>query len=259
MTDPWAGSAGRRFVDEHYASTRGQVRTRVVDRHLRAHLPPAPAAVIDVGGGAGTQSLLLARRDYEVVLVDPSTAMLDRARSSLAREPAAVAERVTLLEAPGEHASAVIGGRRFAGVLCHGVLPYVADPDRLIAVLCGLAQAGGIVSILSKRADTLAVRPALEGRWADALNAFDATTEINALGLFTRGHTIDGLGAQLAVHGVVPQAWYGVRLFSDRLPGDHDVMSDELDDIVAVEFEASRRDPYRQLSRLFHLIGRRRT
>ena len=28
--------------------------------------------------------------------------------------------------------------------------------------------------------------------------------------------------------------------------------------VLAVELEASRRDPYRQMSRLFHLLGRRR-
>jgi hypothetical protein len=31
----------------------------------------------------------------------------------------------------------------------------------------------------------------------------------------------------------------------------------ELADILAVEWEAGRRDPYRRLSRMFHLIGRK--
>jgi hypothetical protein len=33
---------------------------------------------------------------------------------------------------------------------------------------------------------------------------------------------------------------------------------DQNADVLAVELEASRRDPYRQPSRLFHLVGRRR-
>jgi hypothetical protein len=32
---------------------------------------------------------------------------------------------------------------------------------------------------------------------------------------------------------------------------------DQVAATVAVELEASRRDPYRQLSRVFHLVGRR--
>ncbi len=61
----------------------------------------------------------------------------------------------------------------------------------------------------------------------------------------------------LAEHGVRPEAWYGVRLFVDHLHDDRTAGAAELAQIVAVEHEASRRDPYRQLSRLFHLVGRR--
>ncbi|MGI8751930.1 MAG: SAM-dependent methyltransferase, partial [Acidimicrobiales bacterium] len=53
----------------------------------------------------------------------------------------------------------------------------------------------------------------------------------------------------------------GVWLFVDWLefsgakldPGD----SQQVAATAAVELEASRRDPYRQLSRVFHLVGRK--
>lgn len=255
--DPWAGDAGRRFVDEHYRSVRGRVRTQVVDQHLRSHLPAAPAPVVDIGGGAGTQSLPLARRGHRVTILDPSAAMLDRARRALANESTTVAERVDLIEASGEHALAAVGDADFAAVLCHGVIPYVADPRPFVGVLCALARPGGIVSILTKNARTLAVRPALEGRWADALRAFDATVEVNSLGLRTRADTVEGLTDLLADHDVRREAWYGVRLFVETMPEDRAPSTSELSEVVEVEHEASRRDPYRQFSRLFHLVGRR--
>jgi SAM-dependent methyltransferase len=213
--------------------------------------------VIDIGGGAGTQSLPLARRGHPVTIVDPSAAMLDRARRALAAEPSAVAERVELIEAPGEQARAAVGDAHFAAVLCHGVIPYVTEPGPFVAVLCALARPGGIVSILAKNAQTMAVGPALNGRWRDALRAFDASEEINALGLRTRADTVDDLTALLSAHGVHREAWYGVRVFAETVPPDRTAGDAELDEIVAVEHEASRRDPYRQLSRLFHLVGRR--
>jgi hypothetical protein len=60
---------------------------------------------------------------------------------------------------------------------------------------------------------------------------------------------------------VEPLQWYGVWLFTDWLdfsgveldPDD----TEKLQQIAAVELEASRRDPYRQLSRPFHLVGRK--
>lgn len=244
-------------MDRHYGSLRGRVRTYVIDRHLRAHLPPPPAALVDVGGGAGNQSLPLARAGYHVTLADPSAAMLERAEANLAREDKRVRDRVRLVQTAGEVAPRVLGGARFAGVLCHGVIMYLPDPAPFARALAELAEPGGIVSVVAKNARTLASRPALDGDWREALALFDADREVNRLGLQTRADTVEGLTATLAEHGVELIAWYGVRLFTDRWTPQSRAEGRD-DEVFAVELEASRRDPYRQLSRLFHLVGARR-
>jgi len=257
--DEWAPLV-ERFADGHYGSLRGQVRTHVIGEHLRAHLSPPPAELVDVGGGAGNQSIPLARLGYQVTIVDPSPAMLQRAADRLAAEPPEVSRNVRLVTGDAETASEVLGGQRFAGVLCHGVIMYVADPGPFTAALAALAAPGGIVSLVAKNARCLAARPALEGRWAEALAAFDpATRQVNGLGLDTRADTVDGLTELLAQAGVRPLAWYGVRLFTDGwTPAQPSAgTSPPVDTVFAVELEASRRDPYRQLSRLFHLVGQR--
>ena len=212
--DPWAPLAGP-FVDGHYGSLRGRVRTYVIDQHLRWHLPDPPASVVDVGGGAGHQALPLARAGYQVTVVDSSPAMLARAERSVSREPENVRRRVTLLQSSGEAAPDVVGGRRFAGVLCHGVLMYLEDPTPMVCALADLADDGGVVSIAAKNQHCLAVRPALAGRWAEALAAFDASRQVNGLDVDTRADTVEGLSEMLIEHGVEPTAWYGVRLFTD--------------------------------------------
>jgi SAM-dependent methyltransferase len=242
-------------VESVSASVKGRVRVHVVHQHLLAHLPGPPAAVVDVGGGAGHQSLPLARLGYEVTIVDPSPAMLARAADALDREDAATRGRVRLVEASGEQAPEALTGNRFAAVLCHGVLMYVEEPEPFLAALCGLAAPSAVVSIVAQNARTGAVRPALEGRWADALAAFDSRREVGILGLATRADTVEELTALLARYGVQRQAWYGVWLFTDGWA--RDLQPAHLDDIVAVELEASRREPYRQLSRLFHVLGRK--
>jgi SAM-dependent methyltransferase len=242
------------YVRSISESLKGRVRVHVVHRQLLAHLPAPPAAVVDIGGGAGHQSLPLARLGYEVSIVDPSPAMLAKAAEALRREEPAVQHRVRLVEASGEQAPEVLAGRTFDAVLCHGVLIYVEQPEPLVAALCALAAPGGVVSIVAQNAKTFAVRPALEGRWADAPAAFDARREVGILGLETRADTLEELTALLADHGVDRLAWYGVWLFTDGWT--REVPPDSLDDVLAVELEASRRDPYRQLSRLFHLVGR---
>ncbi len=243
------------FVDGAYASVKGQVRTHVIHQHLLAHLREPPASVLDVGGGAGHQSLPLARLGYEVTILDPSATMLARAAQRLSAEPTAVRRRVRLVQAAGEAAEAATGGELFDAVLSHGVLLYLKRPEPMVRALCRRAAPGGIVSIMALNAKTLAIRPALDQRWNDALTAFDATGELGVLGTDTRGDTVEHLSMLLRHSGVTAEAWYGVWLFSDWL--DLPATATDIAAVAEVELQASRRDPYRQLSRVFHLLGRR--
>jgi S-adenosylmethionine-dependent methyltransferase len=253
--DRWASLADR-FVDEAYASVKGQVRTHVLHSHLVEHLPPPPAAVLDVGGGAGHQSLPLARDGYEVTLLDSSPAMLEKAEQRLASESAAVRGSVRLVHAEGEAAGQATGGRLFDAVLCHGVLMYLDQPDTLVASLCRCLAPNGLVSLMALNARALAIRPALLRRWSDALAAFDSGGERGVLGVDTRADTVEGLSELLRAHRVEPQGWYGVWLFTD-LVDVATATAGEAAEIAAVELRASREDPYRRLSRVFHLVGRR--
>ncbi|WP_091621258.1 class I SAM-dependent methyltransferase [Amycolatopsis saalfeldensis] len=258
--DIWAGLADQ-FADGAYASVKGRVRTYVLHRQLLEHLPPPPATVLDVGGGAGHQSFPLAEAGYDVTLLDSSPAMLAKAEQRLQRLPTEARRRITLVQADGENTEKSVNGRRFAAVLCHGVLGYLEQPEPLVGQLCRCAAAGGVVSIMTGNAHAMAVRPALERRWEDALAAFDASTETGVLGVPSRADTVEEISALLSGHDVEPVRWYGVWLFVDWLefggaeldPGD----AEQVAATAEVEFEAARRDPYRGLSRVFHLVGRK--
>ncbi len=257
--DTWASLADR-FADEAYGSVKGYVRTYVMHHQLLEHLPPQPATVLDVGGGAGHQSFPLAQAGYEVTLLDSSPAMLAKARQRLERLPAEAQRQVSFIEADGEHAAEAVAGRRFRAVLCHGVLGYLDDPEPLVTQLCQCAADGGIVSIMTGNAKAAAVRPAMERRWDDALASFDSRTEIGVLGVQGRADTVEELSELMVSRGVTPLGWYGVWLFVDWLEfGGTELDPTDAKQVAAtaaVELEASRRDPYRQLSRVFHLLGR---
>jgi S-adenosylmethionine-dependent methyltransferase len=258
--DTWASLADQ-FADEAYASVKGYVRTYVMHQQLIEHLPPPPSPVLDVGGGAGHQSFPLAQAGYDVTLLDSSPAMLDKARERLQRLPREARRRVRLVEADGEHADEAVNGQRFAAVLCHGVLGYLEQREPLVDQLCRCAATGGVVSIMTGNAKATAVRPALERRWDEALASFDARTGIGVLGVPGHADTVEELSELVRGRGVEPLRWYGVWLFVDWLEfsGAELDLSDakEVAATAAVELEASRRDPYRQLSRVFHLVGRK--
>lgn len=262
--DSWASSSlVNHFVDEAYATVKGYVRTYVMHRQLLEHLPPPPATVLDVGGGAGNQSFPLAQVGYDVTLLDSSAAMLAKAAERLQGLPEEAQRRVTLVEGDGLHADDAVNGRRFTAVLCHGVLGYLEDPEPLVDQLCRCAVPGGLVSIMTGNAKTTAVQPALERRWDDALASFDVRTGIGVLGVQGRADTVEELSELLRNRGVEPIRWYGVWLFVDWLGfSGAELDVDDAEQVAAtaaVELEASRRDPYRQLSRVFHLVGRKGT
>ena len=238
-----------RFV-AHSTTLRGVVRHTMVARQLDVHLPLSPARIVDVGGGAGHQAVPLARRGYEVTLLDPSETMLHKAQAALDGESDDVRQRVHLAPGRGEEASRLFGLASFDIVLCHGVLMYLEDPAPLISALVEVARPGGVVSILTKNADALAMRPALEGRYRDAVTAFDADQDVGGMGIATRAHTVKQLASWLAAAGAEIVQWNGVRVFTDHL-GDQPPPPD-LTDILQAESEAGRRDPYRSVARLIH-------
>ncbi len=212
------------------------------------------------GVGLVTRPCLSRRAGYEVTIVDPSAAMLQRAEALVAQESPEIIRRIQLVEATAEQAPEALGRGVFAGVLCHGVIMYVDEPRPFVAALADLAQPGAVVSLVAKNIDTLAVRPALEGDWTTALAAFDADRQVNGLGVDTRPDSLEGLTQMLADVGIERVAWYGVRLFTDGWTQEaRDSPGVESEStVLAVELEASRRDPYRCMSRLFHLVGVRR-
>lgn len=165
--DTWAGLAAP-FADDAYASVKGQVRTYVLHRQLLEHLPAPPAPVLDIGGGAGHQSLPLAQAGYDVTLLDSSPAMLTKAQQRVQRLPVGVQRRVTLVEADGENADEAVNGQRFAAVLCHGVLGYLEQPEPLVDQMCrcatpAIGESGRDGHHLRPRA---AIGIGCQGRWA---------------------------------------------------------------------------------------------
>jgi S-adenosylmethionine-dependent methyltransferase len=253
MEDPFSGLAEPYLATE--GTLRGVIRHTLVARQLGEHLPRLPARIVDIGGGAGHQAIPLARKGYEVTILDPSRTMLREARRSLASEEESVRQRVRLIEGAGERAREVLDKGSFDAVLCHGVLPYLDDPYPLIRTLVSAARPGAVVSVLAKNAAALAMRPALEERYKDALATLDADRDLGRLGTVTRGDTISSLSRLFERVGIEAVQWYGVRVFTDHL-GDR-LPDATLPEIVQLEWEAGRRDPYRSVARLIHLIGRK--
>jgi S-adenosylmethionine-dependent methyltransferase len=258
---PGAGfAAGEEEWRRRLGTLRQVVRQELVARQLAAHLPDRPPGrVLDLGCGQGTQALLLARRGHEVTGLDSSARMLADFHDALSAEPPEVADRVRLVEGDAE----TLGGRfapgSFDAVTCHGVLMYLPDPDPLLAAIARILAPDGIVSLLVRNGDALAMRPGLQGDWDGVARAFDGEVYRNRIGVTARADRLDDLSAALAHHDMPVRAWYGVRVFTDTAASDEEPPEPAaLDALLRAEERAGRTDPYRRVAALLHLIGVRR-
>ena len=252
-----AFTAGEQGWQARLGKLRDVVRQEMVARQLERELPPAPVRIIDLGCGQGTQALRLARRGYDVTGVDASADLLARFGRDLAAEPAEVRGRVRAERGLIEDYAERPGVSRFPAVLCHGVLMYLADPEPVLRAIARLTGPGGMVSLLVRNGDALALRPGLLGDWAACAEAFGADRYANRIGLSARADRLADLTGRLAAHGLDVTAWYGVRVFTDAAANDAAPPPD-LAALLDCEERAGRTDPYRQVAALLHVIARRR-
>ncbi|WP_309114384.1 class I SAM-dependent methyltransferase [Saccharothrix sp.] len=239
---------------------RQVVRQELVSRQLAAHLPAgAPLEVLDVGCGQGTQVLRLARHGHRVTGLDSSPTLLRELGQALDEEPDEVRARVRTVQDDLRNLAGLFDAESFDVVLCHGVLMYFDDPEPLLDDLVRLVAPGGVVSLLVRNGDALAMRPGLLGDWDTARRAFEESSYENRLGVTARADRVDDLVAALATRRLAVRAWYGVRVFTDTAPDDAPAPGEpELTTLLACEERAGATDPYRRVAALTHLIAARR-
>ncbi|MFF1837933.1 class I SAM-dependent methyltransferase [Streptomyces sp. NPDC058231] len=230
---------------------------RQLDEQIAARFPVGRRLrILDVGMGQGTQALRLARAGHTVTGLESDGEMLQVAREALGGEPEGIRERVRLIEGDGLETGVHFLPGSFDVVLCHGVLMYVREPDALLAGLARMLAPGGLLSLLVRNSDALAMRPGTAGDWDTALAAFDTDTYTNRLGVTVRADRLDALTATLAGIAAPLHAWYGVRVFTDQVGNEAELPdAAELDRLLAAEDRAGRTDPYRRVAALLHLCG----
>ncbi|MEV0821504.1 methyltransferase domain-containing protein [Nonomuraea rubra] len=242
----FSGAEGR--WREGLGTLRDVVRQELVTRQLLPHLPATPCRILDVGSGQGTQALRMAARGHHVTALDASRELLGILEAGI--QPGM---RVRTVQAEAERLGELFEPGGFDAVLCHGVLMYFDDPDPLLAGLAGMLAPGGVLSLLVRNGDALAMRPGLLGDWAGASRAFDEVHYLNRVGVTARADRLAELTRRLAVLGLEVRQWYGVRVFTD-VAADGTPVPGDLDELLAAEERAGRTDPYRAVAALTHLL-----
>lgn len=229
----------------------------MVAANLARHLPSRPLRVADVGGGTGADALPLAGQGHDITLLDFSAAMLAEAERRFAA--AGLTERLTAVQADAESVPAVLEAHAYDLALCHNVLPYVADPSRLLADCAGVVRPGGLLSVTSTNADSDVLRAALHDQDLRAAYAAIGTTRAHTTLFDTpvARHTPGAVIELLESVGTRVIGHYGVRTICDYLADDARKSDpDFYAELERVELALADRMPYPWIARMFHLVAR---
>ena len=97
---------------ERLLAEQGELERLRTQSILSRYLPPAPAVIFDVGGGAGIYAFSLAEQGHQVHLFDPVELHLEQARAQAAKSGVALASitrgDARKLEVPSRSADAVL-------------------------------------------------------------------------------------------------------------------------------------------------------
>lgn len=119
-------------LDEWQRMERHPIEFEITKRIIMRHIGPAPAKILDIGGGPGRYSLWLASQGYEVTLLDLSRGNVEFARS---RAGEAGVELAGCVAGNALELDACFGEGAFDHVLLMGPLYHLVDEaDRRRAV-----------------------------------------------------------------------------------------------------------------------------
>jgi ubiquinone/menaquinone biosynthesis C-methylase UbiE len=105
-----------------------QARTKEL---ILRHLPPAPAIIVDAGGGAGVYACWLAKLGYQVHLLDPVPKHVEQARAASAEQPQHLLASVEV----GDARKLPLSDTSVDAVLLLGPLYHLVERDDRLACL----------------------------------------------------------------------------------------------------------------------------
>ena len=197
-------------VDRLHVDAAGRLERVRSQELLLRHLPPAPARVLDVGGGPGVYAAWLASLGYEVTLVEP----VDRHREQASEHGTFAVEAgdSRVLPAPDVSMDVVL----LMGPLYHLMDP--ADRARSLAEARRVARPGGLIAaaFISRHAPIIDVAAKLR---INDDEVFGRLRRLRREGHNEPGrgftaayfHTVEEIRADFAAGGLAEPAVYGIE------------------------------------------------
>lgn len=241
----------QKFDNNIYGTTKGKIRHELLVDQLLQWLPEDQSlSVFDIGGGTGEMSRVMLQRGHRVLLNDISSETL-----AIASERLASFEHIQFLNGDLFSESSQQQVAELADcVICHAVLEWTAQPEKVVKKLAAMLKPNGILSLSFFNRDAAIFSNALYGNFDYIEKGLSVKKKVrlnpnNPQSPKTVLSWFSDLGLQV-------KQTAGVRCFHDYMR-DRNHQTEKYQQLLALEKQLGAEEPYKWLGRYFHIIARR--
>lgn len=236
-----------KFAKNIYGTTKGRLRHSllcdVLTPFVNLNQTEKPLNILEIGGGTGVMSAHLASLGHNIVLTDASQDVLEQANELLAPFSNVVIRHQYLQE--------IKDIQNFDLVVCHAVLEWLEAPYEAINTLYNSMQKGARLSLSFFNQDANLFANAIYGNFDYIAKGMKAKKQV-------RLNPNQPLSAMKVVEycesiGFSILDKSGVRCFHDYMR-DISHQSAKYEDLLALERQYHRQQPYLWLGKYFHLM-----
>lgn len=245
-----------RFEQRIYGKLKGKIRQQVIWRDLIETIPnieaDTPLKVLDLGAGLGQFVISLAKQGHDVIYNDISEIMTQKAKAAAQKEK--LEQVIHWNHAPYQTLIKQYSANTFDLILCHALLEWLSEPEKLIRTLKPLLKKDGHLSICFYNPKGLIYHNLIRGNF-HYINR-GSSPQSNSQG-FTPNNpcNVEEVEQWLTEQELTIKTQSGIRVFSDYAREKRGgLLSEEA--VLEMELSYSNQSPYWQMGRYIHLIAR---
>ncbi len=242
--DQYFDGIAKKFATNIYGTTKGRLRHLLLVETLMPYLQNSQRLkVMDLGGGTGIMTKVVADAGHEVTLVDASEDVLELAREYLAEVPGVTIRQGTI-QSEKDIAQQDL-------VICHAVLEWLAEPLAAVTDIYQQMKPGSALSLTFFNRDAALFGNAVYGNFDYISRGMKVKNQVR---LNPNNPLVP---AEVIAHaeslGFSVKSVTGIRCFHDYMKDKH-LDDEQFEALVALEKQYMHQPPYCWLGKYIHLM-----
>ncbi|MDE1263161.1 tRNA uridine 5-oxyacetic acid(34) methyltransferase CmoM [Vibrio aestuarianus] len=247
-----------KFAKNIYGSDKGEIRQVIVWEDIEQLLAkfdtnPQPLHILDAGGGLAQMSQKLAKLGHQITLCDLSSEMLLLAEQDIAKN--GLLEQYRLIHSPvqsiQEHLTASVDM-----VMFHAVMEWLAEPQAALQNLLEQVRPGGMASVMFYNHHGLVYKNVVCGNIPHVLDGMPHRKRFKLQP--QKGLKPEDVYQWIEDAGFEICGKSGIRSFSDYIGNVASMGDYQYEDVLALEKQLCRQEPYLSLGRYIHVWAQKK-